>query len=334
MGGKSPDAFRTISEVAEWLDRPAHVLRFWESKFAQIKPVKRAGGRRYYRPQDMLLLGGIKKLLHDEGMTIKGVQKVLREHGVKYVADLSDPLEDALATSALGDDADTIDVPAQAPDSARVLTFPTDSTAAPRAGGARPEPDTDPAATGDTPTQAPEAAQDADTAGHAPDTPDLFNEEDDHATAAPDTPEDDAKPTNQGDADTPKADAAMTDAKQPEAAPSGHAGATGADVTEQPAGADTPAAAPTEAPAPSDADKTPGKVAADAPVAAARDEDAAPKDRRAAGGPAAGSDDAPALLARIAALDTSVPPPNCARVRVLLDQLIAVHSRGDEARDG
>lgn len=90
---KSPDAFRTISEVAEWLDTPAHVLRFWESRFSQIKPVKRAGGRRYYRPSDMALLGGIKKLLHEDGMTIRGVQKLLRERGVKYVAGLSQPVD-------------------------------------------------------------------------------------------------------------------------------------------------------------------------------------------------------------------------------------------------
>lgn len=82
---KSPDAFRTISEVSEWLDTPAHVLRFWESKFSQVKPVKRAGGRRYYRPDDMLLLGGIKVLLHEDGMTIKGAQKLLREQGVRHV---------------------------------------------------------------------------------------------------------------------------------------------------------------------------------------------------------------------------------------------------------
>ncbi|MFP4328564.1 MAG: MerR family transcriptional regulator [Paracoccaceae bacterium] len=93
MSSKSPDAFRTISEVAEWLDTPAHVLRFWESKFTQVKPVKRAGGRRYYRPADMELIGGIKKLLHDEGMTIKGVQKILREQGVRYVAGLSQPID-------------------------------------------------------------------------------------------------------------------------------------------------------------------------------------------------------------------------------------------------
>ena len=93
---KSADAFRTISEVAEWLDLPAHVLRFWESKFSQIKPVKRAGGRRYYRPRDMQLIGGLKKLLHDDGMTIRGAQKLLKENGVQHVIDLSPPLEAGL----------------------------------------------------------------------------------------------------------------------------------------------------------------------------------------------------------------------------------------------
>jgi DNA-binding transcriptional MerR regulator len=92
---KAPDAFRTISEVAEWLEKPTHVLRFWESKFPQVKPVKRAGGRRYYRPEDMQLLGGIKTLLHDDGMTIKGVQKLLREQGIKHVSAFSPPLDDA-----------------------------------------------------------------------------------------------------------------------------------------------------------------------------------------------------------------------------------------------
>lgn len=91
---KSPDAFRTISEVAEWLGVQAHVLRFWESKFTQVKPVKRAGGRRYYRPSDMELLGGIKMLLHDDGLTIKGVQKIIREQGVGHVSSLSQELCD------------------------------------------------------------------------------------------------------------------------------------------------------------------------------------------------------------------------------------------------
>jgi DNA-binding transcriptional MerR regulator len=93
---KSPDAFRTIREVADWLGVAAHVLRFWESKFTQIKPVKRAGGRRYYRPADMELVGGIKVLLHDRGMTVRGVQRMLREEGVATVAALSPPL-DAIA---------------------------------------------------------------------------------------------------------------------------------------------------------------------------------------------------------------------------------------------
>ena len=96
---KSPDAFRTISEVAETLETPAHVLRFWESKFTQVKPVKRAGGRRYYRRADIELISGIKKLLHDDGLTIKGVQKVLREQGQKHVAAIVDAPETAAAPS-------------------------------------------------------------------------------------------------------------------------------------------------------------------------------------------------------------------------------------------
>ena len=90
---KSADAFRTISEVAEWLNTETHVLRFWESKFSQIKPVKRAGGRRYYRPKDMLIIGGIKKLLHEDGLTIKGTQRIIKDKGLSYVSNLSKPLE-------------------------------------------------------------------------------------------------------------------------------------------------------------------------------------------------------------------------------------------------
>ena len=84
--GKSAEAFRTISEVASDLDLPQHVLRFWESKFPQVKPLKRGGGRRYYRPEDMVLLRRIRDLLYTEGYTIRGVQKLLRENGVKAVA--------------------------------------------------------------------------------------------------------------------------------------------------------------------------------------------------------------------------------------------------------
>lgn len=83
---KSPDAFRTISEVAEDLDLPQHVLRFWETRFTQIKPMKRGGGRRYYRPQDVDLIKGIRHLLYDQGYTIKGVQKLLRDNGNQFIA--------------------------------------------------------------------------------------------------------------------------------------------------------------------------------------------------------------------------------------------------------
>jgi DNA-binding transcriptional MerR regulator len=87
---KAPDAFRTISEVADDLDIPQHVLRFWETRFAQIKPMKRSGGRRYYRPDDVDLLRGIRRLLYGEGYTIRGVQRILKEHGVKSVQGLVD----------------------------------------------------------------------------------------------------------------------------------------------------------------------------------------------------------------------------------------------------
>lgn len=83
---KSPDAFRTISEAADELDLPQHVLRFWETRFSTIKPLKRGGGRRYYRPEDVLLLKGIRHLLYDQGFTIKGVQKILKDQGVRHVA--------------------------------------------------------------------------------------------------------------------------------------------------------------------------------------------------------------------------------------------------------
>jgi DNA-binding transcriptional MerR regulator len=87
---KSPDAFRTISEVAADLDIPQHVLRFWETRFTQIKPMKRSGGRRYYRPDDVDLLKGIRRLLYGEGYTIRGVQRILKEHGIASVQRLAD----------------------------------------------------------------------------------------------------------------------------------------------------------------------------------------------------------------------------------------------------
>jgi DNA-binding transcriptional MerR regulator len=82
---KSPDAFRTISEAAEELDLPQHVLRFWETRFSTIKPLKRGGGRRYYRPEDVMLLKGIRHLLYDQGFTIKGVQRIIKDKGARHV---------------------------------------------------------------------------------------------------------------------------------------------------------------------------------------------------------------------------------------------------------
>jgi DNA-binding transcriptional MerR regulator len=93
---KSPSAFRTISEVSEILGIPAHVLRFWESKFTQIKPVKRGGGRRYYRPEDVSMIRAIQNLLYEQGMTIKGAQKILRERGVKAVIAMGHDLLDSV----------------------------------------------------------------------------------------------------------------------------------------------------------------------------------------------------------------------------------------------
>lgn len=97
---KSPNAFRTISEVSAEVGVPQHVLRFWETKFSQVKPMKRGGGRRYYRPEDVALLRAINKLLYTDGLTIKGVQKLLREQGVKAVSDGAATAVDAVSASA------------------------------------------------------------------------------------------------------------------------------------------------------------------------------------------------------------------------------------------
>lgn len=103
--GKDPDAFRTISEVADELALPQHVLRFWETRFHQIKPVKRAGGRRFYRPEDVDLLRGIRRLLYQDGFTIKGAQKILKDQGIRHVQDLGIEGDVAAIRSAAGDDA-------------------------------------------------------------------------------------------------------------------------------------------------------------------------------------------------------------------------------------
>lgn len=134
---KDNDAFRTISEVAEELDLPKHVLRFWEVKFPQIRPMKRGGGRRYYRPEDMDLLRGIRHLLHAEGYTIKGVQKILREQGIEQV---KRAWRDRGEGSAAGGDR-AVQVPQASPKAARRGSGPERggrrSPAAPLEAGAR-----------------------------------------------------------------------------------------------------------------------------------------------------------------------------------------------------
>ena len=99
---KSAEAFRTIGEVADELGIPKHVLRFWEGRFPQIRPMKRGGGRRYYRPEDMELLRGIRALLHENGYTIRGVQKILREHGVEQVKAAASRLNAAQPSPEVG----------------------------------------------------------------------------------------------------------------------------------------------------------------------------------------------------------------------------------------
>jgi DNA-binding transcriptional MerR regulator len=144
---KSAEAFRTISEVATLLETPAHVLRFWETRFPQVRPVKRAGGRRYYRPNDVALLTGIKYLLHAEGMTIRGVQKVLRDQGVRHVAaligaEISDIDQDAEAalSAALSSNFGIEPEPEIAPERAETATIVALETAL-RRNDRRPAPD-------------------------------------------------------------------------------------------------------------------------------------------------------------------------------------------------
>lgn len=158
MDQKSPEAFRTISEVADWLGVPTHVLRFWESRFSQVKPVKRAGGRRYYRPTDMELLGGIRKLLHEDGMTIRGVQKLLREHGVKHVAAMSPPLETAVGDGSAKDNVVDISDRRDARDQIEDAEIVEETAAADLPESRFPFDDEPAAATADEPEVAPEPA--------------------------------------------------------------------------------------------------------------------------------------------------------------------------------
>ena len=132
---KSPEAFRTISEVAESMDLPQHVLRFWETRFPQIKPLKRGGGRRYYRPDDVDLLRAIKRFLYDEGYTIKGVQKMLKEQGAASLARSAAPtapVQPRLATAPVAPTSERFDPPLHRPEPSAVEPDYSPRPAAPR----------------------------------------------------------------------------------------------------------------------------------------------------------------------------------------------------------
>ncbi|MEI4487281.1 MerR family transcriptional regulator [Frigidibacter sp. MR17.14] len=161
---KSDDAFRTISEVAALLDVPAHVLRFWETRFTQVKPLKRAGGRRYYRPADVALLSGIRKLLHDDGLAIRGVQKMLREQGIRSVTAAA--THEAAAVAA-GTELPASDVPASDVSASDVSAADAGAPAPrrPRHAPAVPSP-----RSGPSPEPLPEPQPEAD-----PDEPDLLS---------------------------------------------------------------------------------------------------------------------------------------------------------------
>jgi DNA-binding transcriptional MerR regulator len=165
---KAPDAFRTISEVADDLDIPQHVLRFWETRFTQIKPMKRSGGRRYYRPDDVDLLRGIRRLLYGEGYTIRGVQRILKEHGIKSVQGLIDgsaaapsfPAADQAALRGPPDDGDEPEIDA-GDEEEEINEAPVTPRRASEAGAPSPRADTA------RPRQSPAAAPRPDRGGEA-----------------------------------------------------------------------------------------------------------------------------------------------------------------------
>lgn len=151
MLDKAPEAFRTISEVAEELDVPQHVLRFWETRFAQIKPMKRGGGRRFYRPSDIDLLKGIRALLYGEGYTIRGVQRILREEGLQHVSSIGRGETAARKRDARDLELDGVPAPGRALQAPRIKRPAPALGSAPFARG------------GEAPAQAPAAARMSDS---------------------------------------------------------------------------------------------------------------------------------------------------------------------------
>ena len=250
---KSDEAFRTIREVADWLRVPTHVLRFWESKFEMISPVKGAGGRRYYRPEDMRLLGGIKVLLHDQGLTIRGVSQRIEAEGVEPVMALSPAL---LAVEA--SDGPPAGGGAGAPD--RVVAFPprTGGGAEDRAGGQMPDADEDEVLDGasqpeddpmpEQPVGTPSPPQPDDGGLHEPQMPPQpADDKASRAARAPAEPDDDG---GERDGD----------------APSDRRGEGGGGGVSEPTPSDRPAAPRTPAPRDGDATPAPGGPASERPT--------------------------------------------------------------------
>lgn len=317
---KAPDAFRTISEVSEILETPPHVLRFWETKFTQLKPVKRAGGRRYYRPSDLELLGGIKRLLHDDGMTIRGVQKMLREKGVKHVAALSPPLVIDLEAEA-----------SEAPPAAPIVAHPARDADAPDA----------------PPMNEPREAADDRSEVESPPMP----ERETKKAAEPAPPEDSQAPPLPFDSepDHPAAASPASEDTAPGATPEveADAEALAARIRELSKGEDAAAPAEQDAPPPagrSKASRDPApqkqaREAADAveppqPEAVYPPEADTAAERVAAPPPSEGDDDArPGIATLLRRLDGPLPAGRVQALRPLAARMEALNARLAEADD-
>lgn len=353
---KSADAFRTISEVAEWLETPAHVLRFWESKFTQVKPVKRAGGRRYYRPADMRLLGGIKKLLHEDGMTIKGVQKILREQGIKHVSSLcasslaeeeedagfmdadetlptSDPIDTVVpfAKPELELDPETEDVPITADETPAVAAdHPPDTSAQPLAEAPRATPQDTPEVKADAEPSGSEAEADASAVEDAPDPA----EQGPAGESAPE-PEATATPEDLAPSDPEPMAEQTVHAAEPEAETEHPEVDVAAEAKDAPSDASTddhpPKAAEPEAlpeqeqaspgSVPSDTLPLPGFVQHSAKDRRAQDETGSDAPRPVP--PGSHSDPSPGMLSRLSRIN-QLSPDTARQIAPLLDRLRAL----------
>jgi DNA-binding transcriptional MerR regulator len=190
---KAPDAFRTISEVADDLDIPQHVLRFWETRFSQIKPMKRSGGRRYYRPDDVDLLRGIRRLLYGEGYTIRGVQRILKENGIKAVQGLVDERAAPSFAPVRGSE--------PSPRSEPSMTRP-----APKPPVVADEPEEDPEAELEEEFEDAEEEEEEEAADEDASDEDSDEETDEDDAEVDEEADDDAADADEGDADTEEAE--------------------------------------------------------------------------------------------------------------------------------